>query len=94
MPTTWVALPAGMAPVTTVEPLPRKLKVWLDVLLLVKPALRFNMAPPVSVLAMVLSLAPASMMTALVKVMDLSPANTPEALLAMVSGTAVLRAEP
>ena len=86
--------PLASAPVTTVEPAPRKFRVWADVLLLVKPALRFNVAPPVSVLAMVLSLPPASMMTALVKVMDLSPANTPEALLAMVRGLAVLSAAP
>ena len=92
--TAWAAPPTGMAPVMTVEPEPRKLSVWLLVLLLVKPPLKFRVAPPESVLAMVLSLVPTSMIVALLNVRDLSPVNMPVALLAIVTAVAVLKAAP
>ncbi len=78
----------------TVEPAPRKARRVLEVLLFVKPALRLRMAPPDRLFAMMLLLAPASMITALVRVIDLSPSKPPVALLAMVTDLPVLRAAP
>ena len=93
--TAWPAtVPLASAPVTTVEPAPRKFRVLACALRLLKPAFKFNVAPSVSVLASVISLLPASMMTALVNVMDLSPAKTEVALLPRVRGLAVVSAVP